>query len=98
MWEKLLVTLAIALIDYFAKAQKVKLGEEAIYEAAGQKLVITAQGWLLRARESPDRGAGLRVVDPDARLVLQAGVCPADPHHIAAFCPLRRGSPADPPV
>lgn len=98
MWEKLLVTLAIALLDYFAKAQKVKRGEEAIFEASGQKLVITAQGWLLRARDLPDRGAGLRVADHGATLVLQAGVCPANPDGPAVDCPLRREGPTDRPL
>jgi hypothetical protein len=98
MWEKFLVTLALAIIQAIVNAQKVKAGEQAVVDVGTYKLVIVGQSWLLRARDLPDGGAGLRVVDPDARLVIQTGVCPADFDREPPFCPLRRESPTDRPV
>ena len=95
MWEKFLVTLALTIIQAIVNAQKVKAGEQAVVDVGTYKLVITGQSWLLRARGLPDGGAGLRVVDPQARLQLSAGVCPADFDREPPFCPLRRAGPTD---
>ena len=98
MWEKVAVAFALAIIQAIVNAQKVKAGEQAVVDVGTYKLVITGQSWLLRARDLPAGGSGLRVVDPQARLQLSPGVCPADPDGPAALCPLRRACPQDGPV
>lgn len=95
MLEKVLIALALALIDYVVKAQRVKAGEQALVDVGTYKLVILGQSWLLRAATQSDGGARLRVVDPDARLRVQTGVCPADPCCQTCGSPVRCPLAAD---